>query len=119
MDTKGLKFFKYEIALGSAMPMPKPALDLFPYEQNSVQQFLYTVGKKQVGALFMKERKWHLKEEGKDEFLLSKRPDISEILDYATELGILVAAETTDSPETPVTYKLSERYWDKFNKYAG
>ena len=91
MDNKGLKFFKYEIALGSAMPMPKPALDLFQYEQNSVQQFLYTVGKKHVGALTKKGGKWHLKEEGKEEFLLTKRPDICEILDYAAELGILTA----------------------------
>jgi len=118
MDTKGLKFFKYEIALGSAMPMPKPALDLFQYEQNSVQQFLYTVGKKQVGALFKKDRKWHLKEEGKDEYLLSKRPDICEMLDYAAELGILIPTETSDSPETPITFKLSDRYWSKFDQYA-
>lgn len=115
MDNKGLKFFKYEIALGSSMPMPKPALDLFQYEQNSVQQFLYTVGKKHVGALFKKEGKWYLKEEGKDEFLLAKRPDICEILDYATELGIL-SPQGEGSESTP--FKLSERYWEKFDQYA-
>jgi hypothetical protein len=119
MDTKGLKFFKYEIALGSAMPMPKPALDLFPYEQNSVQQFLYTVGKKQIGALYKQDGKWHLREEGKDSYLLTKRPDICEILDYAAELSIIVASDSPEPPGTPVSFKLSERYWTKFDQYAG
>lgn len=118
MDTKGLKFFKYEIALGSAMPMPKPPLELFPYEQNSVQQFLYTVGKKQIGALYKEDRKWHLKEEGKEPYLLTKRPDICEILDFAAELNILIAAPA-DNPDAPVAYKLSDRYWTKFDQYAG
>ena len=122
MADETLKHFRYEIALGAAIPMPKPPLDYYPQAQYSVQQFLLMLCKEQIGALGKKGKTWSFGPEAPDSVRLSSRPDIMELLDYAEEIRIIEpkpGAEAGSGDEGAfVPYQLSQAYWDKFGKFA-
>ena len=116
MDITDYKYFKYELALGTALPMPSPKLDVFPESQYSVQQFLHAVCKENEGSLGKKEGKWCFGDEVQPKVNLSPRTDITQILDFSEQLGVIEPGTPTEGGFTP--YKLSQKYWDKFDKYA-
>jgi len=122
MADTSLKYFKYEIALDNAIPMPKPEIDFFPHDQYTVQQYLYTLCKANIGALGKRDGKWEFGEAPFPKVSLSSRSDIVQIFKFAEELGIIVPAEgveNADQPGTFIPYQLSKAYWTKFDKYAG
>ncbi len=110
------KHFRYEMALGRDIPLPPPKLNVFPHSQFSLQQFLFTACKENVGALGKQEGKWEINPEVDAKTKLSSRPDFTQLLDYAEKLGIIEAKSSGDGDF--VTYQLSQAYWDKFDKYA-
>lgn len=116
MDSETYNHFRYEIALGADIPMPKPKLDVFPQSQFSLQQFLLTVCKQQIGALGKREGRWSF---GGDAAYvkLSSRTDITQLLDFAEKLGIVEPADPGDDPDY-IPFKLSKAYWTRFDKYG-
>lgn len=117
------KSFKYELALGAAIEMPKPKLDFFPNEQYSVQQYLHTLCKANIGSLGKKGSKWSFAGPDSEKVKLSTRADVTEIFDYAEQLKIIVPKPDQPPPgegeDQPfVVYQLSEPYWDRFDKFA-
>jgi hypothetical protein len=122
MDITDYKYFKYEMALGTALPMPAPKLDTFPESQYSVQQFLHMVCKEHVGALGKREGKWCFGDEVEPKVNLGSRSDITLILDFAEQLGVIVRKPSDDggpSGEGGFTpYQLSQAYWERFDKFA-
>ena len=122
MDTATFKHFKYEIALGAAVPMPKPAIDFFPHCQYSVQQFLFTLCKENIGALGKKDGKWAFGEKFEPKVQVTKRHDIVQILDFAEQLKIIEPEQGSGAESGAsgsfIPYKLSEAYWDKFDKFT-
>ena len=122
MAKETFRYFKYEIALGSPIPVPKPKLDVYPDYQNSVQQFLHRTCKQKVGTLGKRDGKWDFGGELFGKARLSSRRDITELLDYAVELGILEPAPAESSASDTgggefVAYQLSKAYWDRFDKF--
>lgn len=102
--------------------MPEPKIDYYPHNQFSVQQFLHTLCKQHVGSLGKKNGVWELDQDAPASARLSARQDLVEILDYAEQLGIIVpappggaSADQADGAFTP--YKLSEAYWERFDKF--
>lgn len=119
MSDETLQHFKYEIALGSAIPMPKPKIDYYPNDQYTVQQYLHTLCKVNVGALGKVKNKWRFGEDAPPSAKLGSRPDIREFFDFAEKLGIIEPAEGGDpSSEEFTPYKLTEAYWDRFDKFV-
>jgi len=115
------KYFKYEIVLDNAIPMPKPEIEFFPHNQYSVQQYLHTLCKVHIGALGKRDGKWEFGEGPYDKVPLGPRPDVTQVFDYAAELKIIVpveGVENADQPGTFIPYQLSKAYWTKFDKYA-
>ncbi len=120
MYTETYKHFKYEIALDQAIPMPKPALDYFTNYQYSVQQYLYALCKMHVGSLGKKEGKWSFGEDAPPTVKLASRPEIVQIFEFAEKMGVIEPA-SSESPAGEgqfIPYKLTQAYWDKFDKYA-
>ena len=120
MVREEFKFFKYELALGTPIPMPKPKIDAFPNDQNTVQQFLHAAFKAHAGSLGKKDGKWAFSEDSGADVKLSTRPDITQLFDFAVELGVIEpmgsAESSGDSAFTP--FQLSKAYWDRFDKFA-
>ncbi len=121
MDVETFKHFKYEMALGAAIPMPEPKIDYYPHSQFSVQQFLHTLCKENVGSLGKRGGKWEFGEDAAG-VRLSPRTDITQLLDYAEELGIIGpsspdGAPADQGPDVFIPYQLSKAYWDKFDKF--
>jgi len=121
MGIRDFKFFKYEITLGSEVPMPKPPIDFYPQQQFTVQQYLYTLCKENVGALGKKDGKWAFGEGCDPLVKIHSRTDIIQIFDYSEKLGIIIpdpeAGGDAGNPESFIPYKLSESYWSKFDKF--
>lgn len=115
MDTASYKYFKYEITLGAPMPMPQPKIDWYPHNQHSIQQFLYTLCKEHIGALGKKDSQWVAGDEEYQNLKLSSRSDITQIFDFAEEMGII---EPGDAAGDFTAYKLSKTYWAKFDEHA-
>ena len=115
MDTGSFKYFKYEITLGATMEMPQPKIDWYPHNQHSIQQFLYTLCKEHVGALGKKDGKWTPGDEEYAELKLGSRADITQMFDFAEQMGIIAPADAVGD-FTP--YKLSDAYWTKFDDHA-
>ena len=120
MVREEFKFFKYELALGTPIPMPKPKIDVFPNDQNTVQQFLHAACKVNAGSLGKKDGKWAFSSDVGGDVKLSTRPDITQIFDFAQELGVIEPMPTSDSSgdSTFTPFQLSKSYWDKFDKFA-
>jgi hypothetical protein len=122
MEVESLKYFKYEIAVGAAVPVPKPKSDAYPNNQNSVQEFLYTLCKENIGALGKVEKEWVFNEAVVGEKVrLDNRPDLRRIFDFAEELKMIEPAPDQSGegwPEGFCAYKLSDTYWTKFDKFA-
>ncbi len=122
MDIETFKHFKYEIALGSPIPMPEPRIDYYPHSQFSVQQFLHALCKAHIGSLGKRGGRWAFGDDAPPGVRLSSRSDITQLLDYAEELGIIEpkpadgAVEVTDTGAF-VTYQLSKSYWDKLDRF--
>jgi len=117
------KSFKYELALGAAIEMPKPKMDFFPNEQYSVQQYLYTLCKVNIGSLGKRGSKWAFAGPDAEKVKLSTRPDVTEIFDYAEQLKIIIpkpdqTPSAEEGQEPFVVYQLSEPYWERFDKFA-
>lgn len=130
MVTETYRHFKYEIALGAEIPMPKPPIDYYEKEQFSVQQYLHTLCKVHVGSLGKIEGKWAFGPDAPKSAKLGSRPDITQIFDYAEKMGIIEAAPGENLPpaegeEAPsegagpfTPYKLSQGYWTAFDRFA-
>ena len=122
MDTKTLKYLKYEIALNSPIPMPQPEIDYFKGKQHSVQQFLYMLCKKNVGSLGKKDGRWEFGDEAHGKGKASSRPDITEFFDAFVELGIIVPkppdGTAADADGVFIPYELTESYAERFAKLA-
>lgn len=120
MSSEALRHFRYEIALGASIPMPKPAYDYFPNSQYSFQQFLHALCKENVGALGKKEGRWSFGPDAPDSVRLASKPEVTELLDMSAELEIIVPAspEGGEGGSDFVPYKLSEKYQTKFDKFA-
>ena len=122
MAEMSFKYFKYEMALGNAIPMPEPKIDFFPNRQYSFQQYLHTLCKENEGALGKQGGKWAFGPKYEPTVKLSTRADFTELLDFAEQLGVLEAAaseETQTVGEEPfVPYRLSEAYRNRFDKFA-
>ncbi|MEZ5360001.1 MAG: hypothetical protein R3F48_14390 [Candidatus Zixiibacteriota bacterium] len=117
------KHFRYEIALGAEIPMPKPPIDYFPHDQFTVQQYLHTLCKVNVGSLGKVDGKWALGKDCPSHVRLSTRPDIIQVFDFAEKKGILIPAPEEGQkieglPEGFVVYQLSKEYWDKFDGFT-
>ncbi len=114
------KYFKYEIALGQAVPMPKPPINYFPNKQYSVQQFLHALCKEHVGSLGKRGGIWEFGEDAPKDAKLSSRSDVTQIFDFAEKMGIIEpesdAASATGDVFVP--YRLSQAYQEKFDKFA-
>jgi hypothetical protein len=122
MDVETFKHFKYEIALGAAIPMPEPKIDYYSHCQFSVQQFLHTLCKEHIGSLGKRKGEWQFGEDAPASARLSSRSDITQLLDYAEELGVIEpkppeGTEADQSADIFVPYQLSKAYWDKFEKF--
>lgn len=120
MNVETFKYFKYEIALNQPIPMPKPPIDYYVNDQYTVQQFLRILCKVHVGSLGKKDNKWCFGEDAPHDAKLGSRPDITQMFDFAEKLGIIVQsqAEGESGEGAFIPYKLSDAYWDKFDKYA-
>lgn len=120
MAEETYKHFKYEIALGEPFPMPKPPVNYYQNEQYSVQQFLRALCKLNVGSLGKRGGKWAFGEDAPLDAKLSSRPDITQIFDFAEKMGIIEpeSEQSAAGEETFVPYKLSQAYWEKFDKFA-
>ena len=123
MSKELVKYFKYEIALDSAIPMPKPKIDIYTNDQDNVQQFLHALCKTHIGSLGKNEGSWEFGGELAHKVRMSSRPDIVDIFDIVEELGIIEKASAEnitvkDERETFVPYQLSKAYWTKFDKFA-
>jgi hypothetical protein len=123
MNIEAFKCFKYEIALGIAIEMPKPPIDYYPNKQFTIQQFLYTLCKEHIGSLGKKDGKWEFGEDASDRARLSSRSDITEIFDYAQKLGFIEEIPADQEPKERgegvfVPYQLSKSSWEKFDKFA-
>lgn len=123
MNIETFKHFKYEIALGAEIPMPKPAINYYPHDQYTVQQYLHTLCKLHVGSLGKRGGKWAFGDDAPDDARLSSRPEIISVFDFAEKMGIIEPAPSeggpaADDPEAFIPYKLSQKYWDSFDKFA-
>lgn len=118
MDKAALKHFRYELALGKEVPMPKPKVDFFPNSQYSVQQFLHALCKENVGSLGKKDGKWEFGADCPDSVRLSSRPDMKDIFDFVDELKIIIPVESGADDQGFTAYQLSKSSWDKFDKYV-
>jgi len=118
MDIATFKSFKYEIALGNEVPLPEPKLDRFPHDQYSLQQFLRAACKEHVGALGKTGTKWYLINEKEEPVSLSKRADISLLLDFAVQMGIIEPKTADAGSDVFVPYQLSQAFWEKFDKFS-
>ncbi|MCK5126961.1 MAG: hypothetical protein KAR42_11960 [candidate division Zixibacteria bacterium] len=103
--------------------MPKPPIDFYPHDQFTVQQYLHTICKVNVGALGKIDGKWTFGKDCSPAVRLSSRSDISQVFDFAEKKGILVEAPQEAQsleglPEGFVVYQLSQEYWDKLDKFA-
>jgi len=123
MQAETFKHFKYEIALGVAIPMPKPELNYYPKKQYSVQQFLHALCKEHVGSLGKRGGKWEFGPDAPHEARLSSREDITQVFDFAEKMGI-IEPETTppsqpdENGEVFIPYRLSKAYWSRFDSFA-
>jgi hypothetical protein len=123
MDVETFKYFKYEIALGSIIPMPPPPIDYYTSKQFSFQQFLHTLCKEHIGALGKKDGSWSFGPDASDRARLGSRSDITELFDFAAEIGIIEEIPPDQEPNERgegvfVPYQLSKAYWEKFDKFA-
>jgi len=122
MDTKTLKYLRYEIALGSAIPMPPPEIDYFKGKQHSLQQYLFILCKKNVGCLGKKDGRWEFGDEAHGRAKASSRPDIAELFDAVAELGIIVPkppdGTAADAEGILIPYGLSDSYAEKFDSFG-
>ena len=123
MDVETFRHFKYEIALGAPIPMPKNKIEYFPHNQFTVQQYLHTLCKVNIGALGKKDGRWYFPGEEGQAARLHSRPDILEIFDAAEKMGILEPKPPEEEPQVSAEegfapYRLSKSYWEKFDKYA-
>ncbi len=123
MSFETFKHFRYEIALDQPIEMPKPAIDYYPQEQYSVQQYLHILCKVNIGSLGRIDDKWALGEDAPASVKLSTRPDITQIFDFALRKEILEEIPLEEHTENQKTrgftpYRLSKVYWEKFDKYA-
>ena len=123
MSKELVKYFKYEIALDSAISMPKPKIDIYANDQDNVQQFLHALCKTHIGSLGKNEGSWEFGGELAHKVRLSSRPDIVDIFDIVEELGIIEKASADnitvkDEREAFIPYQLSQGYWTKFDKFA-
>ncbi|MBN1211208.1 MAG: hypothetical protein JXA92_01405 [candidate division Zixibacteria bacterium] len=117
------RYFKYELALGAAIPMPKQKIDVYPNDQDSVQQFLHALCKAHIGSLGKRDGSWAFGGELAHKVKLSSRPDIVEIFETVEELGIIEKAApdqvvVKDEDASFIPYQLSKSYWEKFDKFA-
>ncbi len=117
------KHFRYEIALGAEIPMPKPPIDFYPHDQFTVQQYLHTLCKVNVGSLGKIAGKWAFGKDCPAGVKLGSRSDIAQVFDFAEKKGILVEAPAEAQsieglPEGFTVYQLSPDYWDKFDKFV-
>jgi hypothetical protein len=123
MDAKTTKYLKYEIALGSDIPMPAPPIDYYTSKQFSLQQFLHTLCKAHIGSLGKKDGAWMFGPDASERARLSSRSDITELFDFAAEVGIIEEIPPDQEPKERgegvfVPYQLSKAYWEKFDKFA-
>jgi len=118
MDKAALKLFRYELALGKEVPVPKPQVDYHSNSQYCIQQFLHALCKEHVGSLGKRNGKWEFGPDAPASVKLSSRPDIKEQFDFAEELGIIVPAEGGENAEGFTPYQLSKASWEKFDKFA-
>ncbi len=115
MSIETYSHFRYEIALGAPIPMPQPPIDYFDKQQYSLQQYLHALCKDNVGALGKKEGEWSFGPDAPETVQMYKYTEFIELLNYAERMGLIVPAEA-QGDFTP--YKLSETYWEKFDKFA-
>ncbi len=115
MSVETYSHFRYEIALGAPIPMPPPPIDYFDKQQYSFQQYLHTLCKVNVGALGKKGKEWSFGPGAPESVQMYKYTEFIELLGYAERMGLIVPAE----PQGDFTpYKLSQSYWEKFDKFA-
>ncbi len=123
MDAETIKYLKYEIALGSVIPMPPPPIDYYTSKQFSFQQFIFTLCKAHIGSLGKKDGVWSFGPDAPERAKLGSRSDITELFDFAAELGLIEEIPPDQEPKERgegvfVPYQLSKAYWDKFDKFA-
>lgn len=120
MESMTFKYFKYEIALGTTVPMPQPKIEVFPHDQFSVQQYLHTLCKAHVGSFGKRNGEWDFADDVRGDVKLYTRPDIIQILDFSEKLGIIeqAPAEGAAGGGDFVPYKLSKAYWTRFDSHA-
>ncbi len=119
MSQETLKHFRYEIALGVAIPMPKPVINYYPHNQYSVQQYLHTLCKEHAGSLGKRDGKWAFGEDASSDVKLFNYPEVLQIFDFAEQMGVIDPQSPGEPAEGAfVTYKLSEKYQERFNKFA-
>ncbi len=115
MSDETYKHFRYEIALGAVIPVPKPKVNYYSGQQYSLQQFLFTLCKENIGSLGKRNGKWTFGEDAPKDAALHSRSDLTQLFDFAEKMGIIEA----DAPNNDFTpYKLSQTYWGKFDKFA-
>jgi len=117
MSIEEYRHFKYEMALGSDIPMPEPKIGYYPHDQFTLQQYLLTLCKQHIGSLGKSNGKWRFGDDAPPNVRLSSRPDIVQLFDFAEKLGIIVPAEGGESADFQ-PYQLSKAYWEKFDKYS-
>ncbi len=121
MTQETYQHFRYEIALGAVIPMPRPKLEYFPMKQYSFQQFLHTICKTQLGSLGKKGDRWELGPDAPPEAALNSRPDITVLLDYSEKIGILIPSLNGQTfikeDDIYTVYQLSPSYWERFDKF--
>jgi hypothetical protein len=118
MAIETYRHFRYEIALGAAIPMPKPGFDYYPHDQYSLQRYLHTLCKKHVGSLGKREGKWSFGDDAPEGVRLSTNMEFMELLDFAEKMGIIVPSESEGGGGDFTPYKLSDTYWERFEKFA-
>ena len=116
MAEETFKHFRYEIALGAPIPIPKPKIDYYSGQQYSLQQFLHTLCKENIGSLGKREGKWSFGEDAPKRAALHSRADITQLFDFAEQMGIIEPDSSAAGDFIP--YKLSEKYWEKFDKFS-
>ena len=115
MSVETYSHFRYEIALGAEYPMPKPLIDYYDQEQFTLQQYLHTLCKANIGALGKRGKEWSFGDDAPESVKMYKYPEFVELLNYAERMGLIVPAD----PQGEFTpYKLSESYWEKFDSFA-
>ena len=122
MSIETFKHFKYEIALGAPLPMPKPVINFYPHNQYSVQQYLHTLCKEHIGSLGKRNGRWEFGPEVPEDVRLGARPDIIEVFDFAERMGIIEPKSSGQPTAIPddnafIVYQLSKAYWKSFDKF--